>query len=68
METKNAVEQEYYTTDEVAVKLHVPRRTVEKWVYKKQIPVLHCGRLLRFPRLEIHKRELSGNLLNAKGI
>jgi excisionase family DNA binding protein len=58
-----APEPELYTPFEMAQMLRVPLRTIEKWVLQRRIPVVKCGRLNRFPRVEIQKRILSGNLL-----
>jgi len=66
--TKSDVGSEFYTTNELAAMLNFPRRAIEKWVLKKELPVLHCGRRLRFSRLEIQRRILSGNLLNSKRV
>jgi excisionase family DNA binding protein len=43
--------------------LRVPKRTLEKWTLQRRLPVVKCGRLNRFPRIEIQKRLLSGSLL-----
>ena len=56
-------EPEFYTLPEMAAMLRVPKRTLEKWVWQRRIPVVKCGRLNRFPRVEIQKRILTGNLL-----
>jgi len=56
-------EPEFYTPEELAELLRIPKRTLEKWAIKKQIPVIKVGRLNRFPRLEIQKRLLNGTLL-----
>lgn len=57
-------EPEFYTPEQLAGVLQVPLRTLEKWVFKKRLPVVKCGRLNRFPRVEIQKRILRGDLLN----
>jgi excisionase family DNA binding protein len=56
-------EPEFYTVASLAERFLVPKRTVEKWILKKRLPVIRCGRLIRIPRLEVEKRLLSGNLL-----
>jgi excisionase family DNA binding protein len=56
-------EPDFYTPPEVARMLRVPLRTLEKWVLQRRIPVVKCGRLNRFPRIELQKRILSGSLL-----
>ena len=58
-----ANEPEFYTPREMATLLRVPLRTLEKWVLQRRLPVVKCGRLNRFPRLEIQKRLLNGSLL-----
>jgi excisionase family DNA binding protein len=64
MEKENgASEPELYTPREMAALLRVPLRTLEKWVLQRRLPVVKCGRLNRFPRLEIQKRLLNGSLL-----
>ena len=64
MESGNAVkEPEYYLPEELAVLLRIPRRTLEKWTLQRRLPVVKVGRLNRFPRIEIQKRLLNGNLL-----
>ena len=54
---------EYYTPEELAELLRVPKRTLEKWILQRRIPVIKVGRLNRFPRVEIQKRLLNGKLL-----
>jgi excisionase family DNA binding protein len=60
---KGQAEPEYYTPDDLSELLRVPKRTIEKWVLKRRLPVIKVGRLNRFPRIEIQKRLLNGNLL-----
>jgi excisionase family DNA binding protein len=57
------VEPEFYTPEELAALLRIPIRTLEKWTQRRQLPVVKVGRLNRFPRVEIQKRLLNGNLL-----
>jgi excisionase family DNA binding protein len=57
------VEPEFYTPEELAVLLRIPIRTLEKWTLQRRLPVVKVGRLNRFPRVEIQKRLLNGNLL-----
>jgi excisionase family DNA binding protein len=54
---------EYYTPEELAKLLQVPKRTLEKWTLQKRVPVVKVGRLNRFPKIEIQKRLLNGSLL-----
>ncbi len=56
-------EPELYTPPEMAALCRVPMRTIEKWIFEKRLPVVRVGRLVRFPRVEIQKRILSGKLL-----
>ncbi|MDD5673044.1 MAG: helix-turn-helix domain-containing protein [Chitinivibrionales bacterium] len=60
---KTMPEPEFYTPDELAVLLRVPRRTIEKWSLQRRLPVVKVGRLNRFPRVAIEMRLLSGTLL-----
>jgi excisionase family DNA binding protein len=60
---KSGIEPEFYTPEELADLLRIPKRTIEKWVLKKRLPVIKVGRLNRFPRVEIQKRLLNGTLL-----
>ncbi len=62
-ETIEKQEPAFYTPDELAALLRVPMRTLEKWTLQRRLPVVKVGRLNRFPRIEIQKRLLSGNLL-----
>jgi excisionase family DNA binding protein len=57
------MEKEYITIKELSETFNIPKRTIEKWVFKKRLPVVRCGRLIRFPRIEIEKRILNGSLL-----
>jgi excisionase family DNA binding protein len=61
--TASCREPEYYTPAELAAMLRIPRRTLEKWVLQRRLPVVKVGRLNRFPRVEIQKRLLNGSLL-----
>jgi excisionase family DNA binding protein len=54
---------EFYTPEELAALLRIPLRTLEKWTQQRRLPVVKVGRLNRFPRVEIQKRLLRGNLL-----
>ena len=63
MDSNLKQEPEYLTLEELAALVRVPRRTVEKWRWQGRLPAVKCGRLVRFPRVEIQKRLLSGNLL-----
>ena len=56
-------EPEFYTPEELAAYLRIPLRTLEKWTQQRRLPVVKVGRLNRFPRCEIQKRLLNGNLL-----
>jgi excisionase family DNA binding protein len=57
------LEPEFYTPEELAGLLRIPKRTLEKWTLQRRLPVVKVGRLNRFPRLEIQKRLLNGTLL-----
>ena len=56
-------EPEFYTPEELAGLLRIPKRTLEKWTLQRRLPVVKVGRLNRFPRIEIQKRLLNGTLL-----
>jgi excisionase family DNA binding protein len=60
---ETSVNPEFFTPEELAALLNIPRRTVEKWTLQRKLPVIKCGRLNSFPRVEIQKRLLSGTLL-----
>jgi excisionase family DNA binding protein len=60
---ENDVQPEYFTPDELASLLRIPKRTLEKWAHQRKIPVVKVGRLNRFPRVEIEERLLNGSLL-----
>jgi excisionase family DNA binding protein len=53
--TTPAPEPDFYTPPELAAKLRVPLRTLEKWVLKRRLPVVKVGRLNRFSRTEMQK-------------
>jgi excisionase family DNA binding protein len=59
----NAPEPEFFTPEELAELLRIPKRTLEKWTLQRRLPVVKIGRLNRFPRVEIRKRLLNGSLL-----
>ena len=54
---------EYLTAKELATKLNVSQKTVQKWRALGKLPIVKMGRLVRFPRQEIEKRLLTGCLL-----
>lgn len=56
-------EKRFFSAEELAVYLGVKKRTIESWTQKKIIPVVKMGRLNRYPKIEIEKRLLSGELL-----
>lgn len=56
-------EPEYLTAKELATKLNVSQKTVQKWRALGKLPIVKMGRLVRFPRQEIEKRLLTGCLL-----
>jgi excisionase family DNA binding protein len=55
-------EPQFYTLKELSELLRVSKRSIEKWVFQHRLPVVKCGRLNRFPRIEIQKRLLNGKL------
>lgn len=56
-------EPEYYSPEDLALKLSVSVRTIRKWAIGRLLPVIKIGKLNRFPRIEIEKRLLNGSLL-----
>jgi excisionase family DNA binding protein len=56
-------ESELLTSIELAELLNVPLKTVRAWTLKNRLPVVHCGRLVRFNKSMIERRILSGTLL-----
>jgi excisionase family DNA binding protein len=61
-DVESGIDPEYYTPEELAELLRVPKRTLEKWTLQKRLPVVKVGRLNRFPRVEIEQRLLNGSL------
>jgi excisionase family DNA binding protein len=62
---RNIIEQEpeYLTTEQLSKKLNVSAKVINKWVQARRLPVIKMGRMNRFPRNEINRRLLSGQLL-----
>ena len=57
------MEPEFYTPDELASLLRISKRTLEKWTFRRQLPVVKVGHLNRYSRVEIQRRFISGRLL-----
>jgi hypothetical protein len=56
-------EKEFFTAPELAAKLNVSLKSVVNWTQARRLPVIKMGRVNRYPRIEIEKRLLSGQLL-----
>jgi hypothetical protein len=61
-----SIEPDYLTAPELATKLNVSLKSVINWTQARRLPVIKMGRVNRYPRVEIEKRLLSGNLLYDK--
>jgi excisionase family DNA binding protein len=59
-------EPDYLTGKQLATKLNVSIKAVVNWTAARRIPACKMGRIWRYPRIEIEKRLLSGNLLYDK--
>jgi len=58
---------EFFTTEQLAKYLGVSVKAVVKWRDARRIPgCVRCGRVWRFRRSDIEKRLLSGSLLLEK--
>ena len=60
---ESAIEREFLTAPELAIKLNVSLKSVINWTQARRLPVIKMGRVNRYPRVEIEKRLLSGSLL-----
>ena len=56
-------EPEYLTAVELSVKLNISLKSIINWTQAHRLPVIKMGRVNRYPKAEIEKRLLSGNLL-----
>jgi excisionase family DNA binding protein len=65
-ENPAAPEPEYLNGKQLAAKLNVSIKAVVKWTAARRLPACKMGRIWRYPRIEIEKRLLSGNLLYDK--
>jgi len=59
-----APEPEFLTGKQLAGKLNVSLKAVIKWTAARRLPYVKMGRVNRYPRIEIEKRLLSGQLLS----
>jgi excisionase family DNA binding protein len=59
----SALEKEYLTAAELAAKLNVSLKSVINWTQARRLPIIKMGRVNRYPRVEIEKRLLAGQLL-----
>jgi excisionase family DNA binding protein len=62
----NTIEKEYLTATELATKLNVSLKSVVNWTQAHRLPIIKMGRVNRYPRVEIEKRLLNGQLLFEK--
>lgn len=56
-------EATYLTARQLAEKLNVSLKAVINWTAARRLPCIKMGRMNRYPRFEIEKRLLAGNLL-----
>lgn len=57
-------EPEYLNAAQLARKIGVSVKAVQKWTAQRRIPSVKCGYHWRYPSVEINKRLLSGCLLS----
>jgi excisionase family DNA binding protein len=55
-------EPDFFTARELSVYLNVSEKFVRKHTDAGRLPLVRMGRCIRFPRREIDRRLLSGNL------
>jgi len=55
---------EYYTPEELSIKLNVSRKTITKWTQSRRIPgQVKAGGMWRYRINEVEKKLLSGEFL-----
>lgn len=55
---------EYYSRDDLAIKLNVSKKTIERWTQARRIPgQCKTGGTWRYRKIDVEKRLLSGNFL-----
>ena len=59
----DSIESDFLTAPELAAKLNVSLKSIVNWTQARRLPCIKMGRVNRYPRVEIEKRLLSGNLL-----
>jgi excisionase family DNA binding protein len=57
-------EKEYITAKDLATRLDVSFKSIEKWTAQRRIPCVKVGYHWRYPIIEINKRLNSGQLLS----
>ncbi|HUI91136.1 MAG TPA: helix-turn-helix domain-containing protein [Chitinivibrionales bacterium] len=57
-------ESEYLNARQLARKLNVSLKSIEKWTAQRRIPCVKIGYHWRYPVIEINKRLLSGQLVS----
>lgn len=65
-ESTKQQESEYLSGKELAAKLGVSIKAVINWTQNGRLPVIKVGRLNRYPKAEINKKLMTGNLLYDK--
>jgi excisionase family DNA binding protein len=69
METSNRVQEtdrepEFFTPEELAAKLNMSRKFIEKHISTRRLPgMVRVGRRWRFRRAEVEKRLMGGSFL-----
>jgi len=59
-----AIQKEYLNSKQLAEKLNVSLKSIQKWTAERRIPgMVKCGRVWRYSLSEIEKRLLSGSFL-----
>jgi predicted DNA-binding transcriptional regulator AlpA len=58
-------EMEYLDKKQLAAKLNCSVKSIINWTAGRRLPMVKIGRLVRYPRVEIEKRLLSGQLLHS---
>jgi excisionase family DNA binding protein len=64
--TTTTSEPEYLTARQLAQKVNVSLKAVQKWTTQRRVPCVKVGYHWRYPSLAINKRLLSGQLLTPR--
>lgn len=58
------IQKEYYTAKELAGKMNVSLKSIQKWTMTRKLPgAIKAGRVWRYSAIAIEKALLSGKLL-----